>query len=214
MTLEGSAASSTAGARSSRPAWCAPSLGPRAPRPTSTSSVSAQPGLQLGATLFRHSCSFQYAPGRWEWHGTEDAHLHPLDWRSSPWVPHLHPSLCRGCFPPAHPGPPEPPHLRPLHSLQVSRALAGPCIGQSSPPSPSPVLPHGEPWEGEGRDQHPGGRGMATSRFTAFPAASSPARLPTHPPDLASARPAVPQAGLAVPKGFLSPPGCRAQLWG
>ncbi|NXK11949.1 SEM3D protein, partial [Herpetotheres cachinnans] len=27
-------------------------------------------------------------------------------------------------------------------------------------------------------------------------------------------KPAVPQAGLAVPKGFLSPPGCRAQLWG
>lgn len=104
----------------------------------------------------------------------------PPDWRSSSWVPHLHPSLCRGCFPPAHPGPPEPPHLRPLHSLQVSRALASFCIRQSSPPSPSPVLPHGEPWEGEGRDQHPAGGGTATSRFTAFPAAGSPARLPTH----------------------------------
>lgn len=39
-TSEGSAASSTAGARSSRPAWCAPSRGRRAPRRTLTSWVS------------------------------------------------------------------------------------------------------------------------------------------------------------------------------
>lgn len=108
-TSEGSAASSTAGARSSRPAWCAPSRGRRAPRRTLTSWVSG---------------SLPQPPGR---------DPPPLHLRLQ-----LHLSLCRGCFPPPHPGPSEPPHLRPLHGVQVSPC---PVAGQPSTPSPSPWLP-------------------------------------------------------------------------
>lgn len=199
-TSEGSAASSTAGAHSSRPAWCVPSPGPRAPRPTSTSSVSAQPGLQPGATLLCHGCSFQYAPGRWAWHrGCPPA---------SPglalqlWALHLHPSLCRGCFPPAHPRPPEPPCLRPLHGLQVSRALASPCVGQSSPPSPSPVMPHGEPLVGRRTGPAPSWQRKGHRPFHCFSCCwfTSPSAKP-------STQPAVPQAGLAVPMVSCHPLG-------
>lgn len=70
-----------------------------------------------------HGCSFQHSPGM---------PISILRTVLQLWGPNLYPSLCRGCFPPAHPGPPEPPCLWALHSLQVSRTLISPCVGHSN----------------------------------------------------------------------------------
>lgn len=91
----------------------------------------------------------------------------------------------------------------------MSRALASPCVGQSSPASPSPVLPlAGEKGRSSTRLAEEGL--LATSLFPCCRFTSPSAK----PPRLAPAQPALPQARLAVPKGSLSTPGCCAQLWG
>lgn len=88
--------------------------------------VCSIPGPQGTQTHFDQLGEWQPAPAARP--GTPPLHLRLQ----------LHLSLCRGCFPPPHPGPSEPPHLRPLHGVQVSPC---PVAGQPSTPSPSPWLP-------------------------------------------------------------------------
>lgn len=104
----------------------------------------------------------------------QDAHLHPLDWCSSSGVPHLHPSLCRGCFPPTHPRAPEPPCLWALHGLQVSRTLGGTV----QTPGPHQCCSTGSS-AGRRAGPAPSWLGKGHQHFPALPAAGSPAHCQT-----------------------------------
>lgn len=157
--------------------------------------VCSIPGPQGTETHFDQLGECQpLQPGAVQLH--RDALLHPLDWCSSSGVPHLHPSPCRGCFPPAHPGPPEPPCLWALHGLQVSRTLTSPHQGCSPGSSVWRRAAPAPSWLREGH-QH-------------FPALAAVVRQPIIKPQLWHGTGSDPQAGLAVSKGFLAAPGCCA----